>query len=276
MNGGKNKGYTIIEVMIFLAISGFMFVMAAIFINGKQAHAEFTQGMNAINSQIRTVMNDVVNGFYPSNSNFNCSATSLTMPPQFSTLTNNQQGTNKGCTFLGKVIQFDAPGPSGHDGTQYDVYTVAGRQYAKGSGTQLPKNFSEAMPTAVDTAAADLTDHQTLGWGVRLTAMYSVSGGSYSPIGAIGFFGSVGNFSGGNLQSGSQSVVVATVPGSTLADSKGDTIAKISNITDPLTEPDIVLCFDGGKGQKASITIGGDNGQVLTTHLALGGIDPKC
>ena len=63
--GRKSGGYTIIEVMIFLAVSAFMFVVAAYFIQGKQANAEFNQGMQAINSSMQKVINDVNDNNYP-------------------------------------------------------------------------------------------------------------------------------------------------------------------------------------------------------------------
>lgn len=63
MNGGyQSRGYTIVEVLIFMAVSGLMFVMAVVFVSGKQANAEFRQGLYVVNSDIRSVINDVANG----------------------------------------------------------------------------------------------------------------------------------------------------------------------------------------------------------------------
>jgi len=285
MNGGKNKkphdsGYTIIEVMIFLAISGFMFVTAAIFINGKQANAEFRQGVTDANTQIRTVINDVINGFYPSNNNVSCSVAGATAPLVFSNSAANQGG-NIGCTFMGKVIQFDAANSSGaHDGSRYNVYSVAGRQYALNSISEPPQSFTDAAVRAIDDSSkgVNVTDFKTLQWGTTVTAMYSVdSSSNYTPIGAIGFFNSFGNFSTtGTLQSGSQSPVVALIPGSQLGQKESDMVSEISTINAPLLDPNIVICLLGGNGKKASITIGGSNGASLTTNVAIGGVDPKC
>src|SRR5947209_7153977 len=100
MKGGKTKtprGYTIVEVMIFLAVSGFMFIIAAQFVSGKQAHAEFRQGMNDVKAQVQQTINDVANGYFPSNSDFSCNTESGRPQPDTGS---TGQGQNKGCVFM--------------------------------------------------------------------------------------------------------------------------------------------------------------------------------
>ncbi|MGH7238724.1 MAG: type II secretion system protein, partial [Candidatus Saccharimonadales bacterium] len=70
----EGRGFTIIEVMIFLAVSGFMFVIAAVFINGKQDNVAFRQGMEAVASTVTNTIDTVANGEYPSLGNFTCNA----------------------------------------------------------------------------------------------------------------------------------------------------------------------------------------------------------
>ena len=59
MLGGRNRhskqpfGYTIVEVMIVLAVSSAMFLIAANFINGKQERTAFSQGSNEMVSQLQ-------------------------------------------------------------------------------------------------------------------------------------------------------------------------------------------------------------------------------
>jgi len=77
IGGNKPHGYTIVEVLIFLAISSLMFLLAAGFISGKQSAVEFKQGMNDINTQIGSVVNDVANGQYPPSATFTCTAPPL-------------------------------------------------------------------------------------------------------------------------------------------------------------------------------------------------------
>ena len=285
MNGGKNKkpqsgGYTIIEVMLFLAISGFMFVMAAIFINGKQAHAEFKQGVYDANTQIRTVMNDVTNGFYPSAGGFACSAGSSGIPNI--TAGSTAQGNNQGCMFMGKVIEFGVrnSGNASDGWTGYRIYSVAGRQYASGNAGQPPASFAEAQPVAINIAG--ITDNKSLQWGLAITSICSPapvapSKCTNSSPGAIGFFGAFGNFNvgSGTLQSGAQEVNIALIPGSKLNDP--DEIGNIQSLASSgsmLSNPNILLCFQNGKGQKAGITIGGPSGQQIDSEITVE--DSRC
>lgn len=54
MKGGKSPlGYTVVEVMIVLAVSGIMFLVAANFINGKQQKTSFANGVNEMASRIQ-------------------------------------------------------------------------------------------------------------------------------------------------------------------------------------------------------------------------------
>lgn len=284
MNGGKNRklrelGYTIIEVMLFLAISGFMFVLAAIFINGKQANAEFRQGINDASTQIRTVMNDVINGFYPSGNNFSCSA-AVSGPPNI-VAGSTTQGQNLGCLFIGKVIQFGVQGSGNatNGWSKYRIYSVAGRQFANGSAVQAPATFADAQPVAI--TIPNLIDNEVFKWGLAITSVCSPAPTSPTKCtgntpGAIGFFGAFGSFDSSNtLQSGSQEVNIALIPGSKLDDP--DEVGGIQSLGasgSVLSQPNILLCFQDGKGRKASITLGGPNGQQLSTSISIG--DNRC
>jgi prepilin-type N-terminal cleavage/methylation domain-containing protein len=120
MSGGnKPFGYTIIEVMIVLAISGFMFVIAMTFISGKQAKTSFYTGVYEMSDSINSVINQVKSGQY-SDANFSCSnsggAITISASPA------NKQGSNADCTFVGKYIKVV-------DGsTSYSIYSLAGKR----------------------------------------------------------------------------------------------------------------------------------------------------
>lgn len=282
IGGNKPHGYTIVEVLIFLAISSLMFLMAASFISGKQSAVEFKQGMNDINTQIRGVVNDVSNGQYPPSASFSCSAFSPGSP--IISATSAAQGSNGGCIFLGKVMQFNV----GADTRAYYVYTVAARQMGP-TGASIT-SFAEAKPIAVDSSTVNLTQKHILQNGLIVTKVLKCKldclGSNATPIGSFGFFGSLGNYglSQSSIpESGAQTVVTSSIPGSNYGDSELSAAANISAQTKNITSANIVgngtyilLCFQNGN-KKGSVSIGGLSGQQFTTTLETGaGVVAAC
>lgn len=295
--GGKSRnphgfdGYTIIEVLIFVAISGFMFIVAAIFISGKQANVEFRQGVTDAATQIRTTVNEVANGEYNSVGNFKCTATAGNLPV-FSTTSVDQgaNGGSNGCIFLGKVIQLD----TGGDPTALTTYTVAAHQLD--SSGQAVTNFGDALPgpiVGVPSGTPDLTDRKKLQDGLVVTKMLKCDAGdtdctSGKSIGAFGFFGSFGNYStttSGELQSGAQAIVTAAIPTSTMGEPEKGSSGMIKTLQDNLQTIDgsdtlhggsyILLCFKNGT-KAGSVIVGGNNGQQFTVTPLTGGLPAAC
>lgn len=145
MKGGKTPlGYTIVEVMIVLAISMAMLALAAGFINGRQGKASFNQGANDFASRIQSVANQVADGQF-SDIGLDCT----TSPISYSA--GHEQGFNDQCVFLGKMIYIrngDLSKP------QYDVISVAGdRLYLGNPPTTLTQANPRAIPPLTTTQA---------------------------------------------------------------------------------------------------------------------------
>jgi type II secretory pathway pseudopilin PulG len=264
--GTKQQGYTIVEVMIFLAVSGFMFIFAAVFINGKQARVEFKQGMNNINSQARAVVDDVNNGTYGQN-NLTCNAANVPNSSPSSPAPIVGSTPNKDCVYIGKVIQF-WPGDSGDDDSNYAIYTVIGREYKYSStdGT-LSGSLADAVPTPL---TSDVEKHKFEG-GIKVTKVCSGTCGSAGDLNGVGFFSSFPSGSANNLNSGSQGTLVVPITGNLNATSTQMTTDIRSSATDARisANPNITVCFDGGAGQAGALTIGGGSGQRLTTSIKI-------
>lgn len=273
----EGRGYTIIEVMIFLAVSGFMFVLAAIFISGKQASVSYRQGITAAGSAMSAVANSVANGEFPGVGNFSC--TSSGVGPTF-TVGNKSQGMNRGCIFLGKAVQFN---PNG-DPTQYNTYTIAGCQFKQCSTTynaQPSQSLTDAMPVAV-ISPIDLTQTSTLEDGLAFSQAYLCNNASCSlpnplnPIGGIVFFGSFGSAGAAvpnSESSGAQSVSVATLPPANGVNAIRTKIANTSDYTVLTSQQHIVICFKYGSTDGA-VTIGGNSGQLAQASVTYGKVAP--
>lgn len=124
-------GYTIVEVMIVLAVSGMMFIIAANFINGKQQRTSFFQGTNEMGAILQKVIDDVSNGHY-SDVPLTCSSSGAGTPVNVSLTTGDTQGRNSACVFLGKVVHFYLKGAATQP-QDYEIISVADARSASGT-----------------------------------------------------------------------------------------------------------------------------------------------
>jgi prepilin-type N-terminal cleavage/methylation domain-containing protein len=162
-----SNGYTIIEVIIVLAVSSFILLASLFFFSGRQGQASFAQSMRDMQSKMQDWINDVPTGFAGGTSGTNtgdtqCSSVSGN-PVTISKLAapNPNDGS---CIFLGKAIQFT----DGPDNNMVYAYSVFGkRSFIDSDGNeQLVASLSDAQPVpavgALGTGDVDLTDTHTL------------------------------------------------------------------------------------------------------------------
>ena len=277
------RGFTIVEVMIVLAVSGGLFVAAAILISGKQNQAAFNQAIQQIQSQIQQVTGDVANGFFPSNANFQCSA-NAGGPVVLTSGGANAQGSNAGCVFAGKVLQFKVHGT---DPELYNIFTLAGAQKdASGKeATTLAASVPKVVAPFIGAPAGypDITLSTVLQNGLTVAntttpvgGMWYNNGAGDVPIGAVAFVPSFANYTGGTLDSTSQQVSVVAIPGTaTNTDAKTAATAINASLSAPLpplagvVNPSngVFICFaSGGTKQSGLVTIGG-GGHPLSVTL---------
>lgn len=191
MLGGKNKqvqrprrsanAYTIVEVMIVLAVSGVIFLAAISFVNGKQERTAFNSGVNTMASQIQGVIEQVTDGQY-NDEPISCSQTgSGTLSIVVgSAVTSGQggQGTNPTCVFLGKSLTF-ASGST----NSFNVYPVAASRI-DGGGNEVT-DLGSAQATRVDSLVTSQNMSQ------NLSVVGISTGGDYNASGQIEFLQSL-------------------------------------------------------------------------------------
>lgn len=182
MGGKKPHGFTIVETMIFLAISGILLVTAINLINGKQNTAEFGTGIRQVQNQLQGLVSNVSEGQYTSDNQFNCAINGSSLLISSPTVGQpaNAQGTNLGCQYIGEAIQF-APNTNT---SQYAVYPVAGKQFTD-SSYQTPVNqLSDTAAEAIDNGST-ISNRQiiTLPYGITVSKINN----GLSP-GMIGLF----------------------------------------------------------------------------------------
>ena len=112
MRGGiKSQGYTIVEVIIVLAIASALFFVAVLAISGQQARTEYTQAIQDFQSRLVDIANDVNTGIYPNlGLSTKCQVDVTTRKPSFSMGGQAQQGANTDCIFIGKEYLVESKG----------------------------------------------------------------------------------------------------------------------------------------------------------------------
>jgi hypothetical protein len=178
-----SKGYTIVEVLIFLAISGILLASAMLLISGKQNTTEFNQKMRDTKSKIDDWLNDVSTGFTGgSPDNQHCQVVGGRPQVQAGAPGPNY---NPDCVFLGKALLFNTNSASNNNILAYSVFGC--RLNPCGSTGTLPDSYASATPTPQTGPPLDLTETFTLAVAdiVKVTA-----NGPYADSQLVGFFSS--------------------------------------------------------------------------------------
>jgi type II secretory pathway pseudopilin PulG len=264
-----NDGYTIVEALIFLAISSALAVAILGGMSGQQRRTEFSQATREAESRINDIMNDFVTGFSPT-PNQSCSASAAGGAPILGGA-GTTQGANFGCTYIGKVIQFS---PDGNP-ANYKIFAIVGRQFKAGGGIDPVENIIEAVPIVL----TGNTENTTFAYGLELRNLTVDRGGLPEDIGAVGFFSSFSSFTssatGDNLDSGQQFTTVIPIPGTSLGQTEAEAIAAIENIIsysggnysdlkDDYVGQPVRICLTSGSGDQAVLEIGDNQGRTAT------------
>lgn len=271
LKNGKSTGFTIIEVMIVLAVTGALFISASVLIAGRTNKTQFQQAINDATAQIRQTLNEVSTGYYANLGNFQCQNISNALSI---TSGSAKQGSNSGCVFLGKVMQF---GVKNTDPQQYTTFAVAGLQ--KDASNNEVTTYTDAKPAVIypSTAQPNAPNSATSGkllYGLSVSKMY-YNGNQANSIGSVAFLTTLGSYAGTDLQSGANKITVVPVTGTALNDTPANAANTInSNLVSSsaisLTNG-VQICFDSaGTNQSGLVTIAG-NGQQFSVTLSIKG-----
>jgi type II secretory pathway pseudopilin PulG len=197
-----SKGYTIIEVLIFLAISGVLLASAMLLISGKQNTTEFNQKMRDTKSKIDDWLNDVSTGFTGgSPDNQHCQV--MGRQPQVQA---GAPGPNydPDCVFLGKALLLSTNPASNDNILAYSVFGCRLNPCNSAAGT-LPQDYTQATPTPQTGASGGVPLTETFNLGpaniMKVTASWP-----YTTSQLVGFFSS---FSTDVGQNGSSDVAIS-------------------------------------------------------------------
>jgi type II secretory pathway pseudopilin PulG len=126
MKHSRQAGFTIIEVMLYLAIVGMLFLISFWGTKGQLDDFQFSDSMRNLTSFLQQQYSDVQNGVNPRPTNVTCTADqgNPNAPPTFGTYIpgpNDTAGEANECVLMGKLVQF-SPGTN-----TVTVYYIVGR-----------------------------------------------------------------------------------------------------------------------------------------------------
>lgn len=261
MKGGFNaKGFTIVETLIVLAVSGTMLVAVISMISGQQGKSQFQQAINNVTQQLQQSIDDVANGYYPT-SNIVC--TSVGGAPSIIS-GNSSLGSNDACVLVGKVIQFDSyTDPINQRFIAYPLVDL--RINANASSRTAIAPGASSHTTVPDNSVKTSLDG-------GLTIVYSAPNGTTT--GTVGFgliMGNASNTGIGADVSGSQSISLYIVSGTKSTNSPASNVDIIDTSSNyvPATSGFNICLASGTTNQSGLISIGSGTGRKLSVTLTI-------
>lgn len=251
------SGYTIVEVLMFLAISGGLVASIMATVNGEQNKTQFNTSVRNFESELQDIMNDVAIGYYPSNNSFTCTVNVAGVPSIGAGV--NTSGTNQECIFSGKALHF---APNGTPG-RVDIYTVIGRRQVTSGSTRLEvKSIEESNPRVIN-GAAGLTDSKTLSAGLEISQVL-VGALPRGGLAVISSFGQTNTAGGGTVAGYGGASLMRLDVDINQGFSNIDAAVRSLNGANAITEP-VIICIrePGGGGERAAVRITGQGTDTL-------------
>lgn len=186
-------GYTIVETLIFLAVSSAMFVSAILLIGGQQNKAQFVNAVRDFESQLRDVINNTATGYYNRPVDVYCKKNVSGDRP---VITSDNSDNNGECMLIGTFIKL-GNGTSDDDMSKFSVIPMVGLR--SNNGGLNTSSLAEASPLAVPGA----TETKSLLYGATFGCINVETDGAGCKSGSksnagLGFFS---NISGSNKAS---------------------------------------------------------------------------
>lgn len=275
------KGYTILEVLIFIAVSSLMFVTAIVAIGGRQQQVQFSQGAREFDAKIQDIINDVTTGYFPTNETISCSIINGEVQVQSSS--DQKLGTNDDCIYIGKAVQFQPNGES----SKIIIYSLAGKRFVDATSLTPSLSIADASPKAValplDSNFRGSEENYLIPNGLMVKKVFQEF--SSSDIRSYGVIAIMSNFGGSRVSEG-QTVQVGGIFGTSMGSDESTAVDTINKLSD---NPDLdgqsgymdknpagglIICFESPEGRKASIKMGlnGSN----STELKLDNYEAGC
>lgn len=160
MVGNRQAGFTIIEISLFMAITGLLFLIAVAGTGNVIATYRFNDTARSLEAFAQKQYDDIVNGLNNRTSSVSCNSGVINTGA-------SQTVGSSNCLLMGKLIVFRL-----HSSTA-DIYNVIGSEPSNVDYSQSDNTLISAFqPTAVTTTA---TSTYELPWGAQMSGFKRTS-----------------------------------------------------------------------------------------------------
>lgn len=151
------RGFTIIETLLFLLVSSFVFTAAISQYTAQQHTVAFNQGVRGLQADLMTLISEVSSSNVPDLSHYGCStADAYGGQVSFAPYSPSPVINNSSCIFLGKAFAFGGPGssPDCNEETidscsHYVEIPIVGRRQIRADTIRPIESLAEAAPLAL-------------------------------------------------------------------------------------------------------------------------------
>lgn len=265
----NTQGFTVVETIIFLGVTGVLFGSVILVVSGQQAKTDFSLAVTEIRANLQDVANDVNSGFYNYAGDIKCVASGSSPSLSFGS---GIQGTNQDCIFIGRAMQFDGI-PATSAGDQFWVYNIVGNRLTS-TKTEVT-TYAEAKPTAIAPGAVSnpslsyqAVQKNVLRAGLKPVKIQSIKSSGVTNISGFAFMSTLGSYNAaGNLSPGASHIDIIPISNGTVDPSAfADDISNLASVTNLATiaNPDggFRMCFDSAAGNQHAIITFGTEGSL--------------
>lgn len=240
--GAQNRGYTIVEVMIFLVVSSFILSTAFVAFNGRQFQVQYEQGVRDLDLKLMSYIGNVSNGRYPPDSR-RCTSPS-SGPLQFDA-TPTEQGKSDQCVFAGIAVELI------DDETIKFTSIAAAKQ-------RIGRSLSVMDPDARLTPISSSEELYVSYGGLKMVKMVDNNGNPLPSLLVLSNLGQPAISGSSQVGTGTQSINLYA---------SGAPVQNNTLITPSDPSRPIFLCLESSDSSKKAVITLGNQGRELTTSI---------
>lgn len=145
------RGFTIVEVLIALAVSAAILAGGITAFSGRQTETQFNQAIFDAQSKFQNYFNQVSNKLVPGYQDYKCDDTGGVPGnprPRLTASASGDETTNNACIYLGQAIEFQKGGTTLYSYPVFGLKIIPG-----GTAEDFPETPAQANPTIAATVS---------------------------------------------------------------------------------------------------------------------------